>query len=406
MRKSLVILFAVLISSSIVSAQVINHWRGPNRDGIYPETGLLNVWPEAGPSLKWSFESLGKGYTSPTIVGNKLYITGLDGEEGYLHIFSLDGSLQKKIHYGKDVFTPTGYPGPRSSPLLDGNLCYLVTGFGKLICINLDTEKEAWSKEIFSDFDGKNVRFNFTENMLIDGEKIYISPGGVKNNVVALNKKTGELIWTSPGKGDLSAYCSPILITHNGKRMLINMMASNVIAVNPDDGKLLWSFPYKNQTSIHPNAPIYKDGQLYVFSGYGYGGRMLTINADGTGVTQAWQNTRADNQIGGAVLHNGYIYCSGDRNRKWCVVDWKTGETVFETNMLDKGTVIMAEGLLYAYTERGELALLQPEPAGLKLISKTTITKGSNEHWAHLVINNGTLYVRHGNALMAYNIKK
>lgn len=133
MRKFFVVLFAALIGISVSSAQVINHWRGPNRDGKYPETGLLKAWPASGPTMKWSYETLGKGYTSPTIVNGKIYITGLDGEEGFLNILSLDGALLKKINYGKDVFTPTGFPGPRSSPLLDGKLCYLVSGFGKLI---------------------------------------------------------------------------------------------------------------------------------------------------------------------------------------------------------------------------------------------------------------------------------
>ncbi len=406
MRKLFVILSAVILGFSVSSAQVINHWRGPGRDGKYLETGLLKVWPESGPALKWSYETLGKGFTSPTIVNGKVYITGLEGEQGFLHILSLDGKMLKKITYGKDVFSPSGFPGPRSSPLLDGKLCYLVSGFGNLVCLDTETEKVVWSKDLFADFDGKNIRFNFTENMLIDGDKLYISPGGVKNNVVALNKKTGDLIWSSAGKGDVSAYCSPILITHNGKRMLINMMAENVIALDPANGNLLWSFPYKNQTSIHPNAPIYLNGELYVFSGYGYGGRKLVINPEGTGVTQAWSNTTADNQMGGAILHDGYIYCSGDRNRKWFVVDWKTGQNKLESTMLDKGTVIMAENLLYAYTEKGELALLQPEAGNMKLISKTMITKGSDQHWAHLVIKDGTLYVRHGNVLMAFNIKQ
>jgi len=405
MRKIFVVLFAVLLGFSELSAQVINNWRGPNRDGQYPETGLLKAWPESGPTMKWSYETLGKGYTSPSIVDGKLYITGLEGEEGFLNIFSLDGKLVKKINYGKEIFTASGFPGPRSSPLLDGKLCYLISGFGKLLCLDTETEKVVWSKDIFADFDGKNIRFNFTENMLIDGDKLYISPGGAVNNVVALNKKTGAQIWTSPGKGDVSAYCSPIIITHNGKRMLINIMAENVIALDPANGKLMWSFPFKNQTSIHPNAPIYLNGSLYAFCGYGYGGRMLTINPEGTGVTEAWSNTKADNQIGGAVLYNGFIYCAGDRNRKWMVVDWKTGETKMESTMLDKGTVIMADKMLYAYTDKGELALIQPEAGSMKLISKMMITKGSNEHWAHLVINNGTLYVRHGNALMAFNIK-
>jgi len=405
-KRFLLSLVAVLLLSASTNAQVINFWRGPDRDGKYPDKNLLKAWPETGPTQKWSYEVLGKGFTSPSIVNGTIYITGLEGEVGYLHLLSEAGKVLKKIEYGKDIFVSSGFPGPRSSPLVDGQLCYIVSGFGQLVCINTQTEKVVWTKGLFTDFDGVNIRFNFTENMLIDGDKLYVSPGGKKNNVVALNKKTGDLIWSCEGKGDVSAYCSPILITHNGKRMLVNMMAKNVLGIDPKDGKLLWSHPYSNQTSIHPNSPIYRDGSLYIFSGYGEGGQRISLNPEGTQATQVWVNKSVDPQLGGAILKGDYLYASGDRNRKWFCQDWATGEIKYQTTEIDKGTVIEADDLLYVYTEKGELALVQPEAGSLKVISKTAIKLGSDQHWAHLVIKNGVLYVRHGNALMAFDIKK
>jgi len=406
MKRIFFALLATLLLTELSHAQTINFWRGPDRDGKYPDKGLLTEWPENGPTLKWAYETLGKGFTSPSIANNQLYITGLEGENGYIHLFSLDGQLKKKILYGSDIFAPSGFPGPRSSPTIDGAYCYVVSGFGKLYCIDTENEKTIWTKDLFSDFDGSNIRFSFTENILIDGDKLFISPGGKKNNIVALNKKTGDLIWSSEGKGDLSAYCSPILVNHNGKRMLINMMGQNVVGLDVNSGNLLWSYPYANQRNIHPNSPIYDKGSLYIFSGYAEGGQRITLNEAGNQATNVWTNKTVDPQLGGAVLHNGYLYASGDRNRRWFCVDWNTGDITFESTELDKGTIIEAENLFYVYTEKGELALLKPEQGRFSIVSRTKITKGSEQHWAHLVINNGVLYVRHGNALMAFDIKK
>jgi len=259
---------------------------------------------------------------------------------------------------------------------------------------------------LFTDFDGKNIRFSFTENLLIDGMLIFVSPGGIKNNIVALDRMTGDLVWTCAGKGDVSAYCSPQLFEFNGKKILVNMMSQNTVAVDAATGALIWAYPYANGNKIHPNAPIYQDNSLYIFSGYGEGSQRIKLNTDGNQPTNMWTNKTIDPQMGGAILMNGYIYASGDRNRKWFCADWATGEIKFESTELDKGNIIEADGLLYVYTEKGEVALLEPLGGSFKIISKFKINLGTDWHWAHLVIKNGVLYVRHGTALMAFNIKK
>lgn len=407
MKRILFIFATTLWMSFHANAQIINNWRGPDRDGKYAEKNLLKAWPDSvGPEKLWSYETLGKGFTSASVVDGKVYITGIDGETGYLHIFTEKGILEKKIAYGSEIYSLTGFPGSRSSPTVAGNLVYIVSGFGKLVCIDTKTDQIVWSKDLFKDFDGQNIRFSFTENLLIDGKMIFVSPGGKINNMVALDRMNGNLIWSCAGMGDVSAYCSPLMIVSNGKKLLVNMMSQYTIAVEAETGKLVWSYPYANGNRIHPNTPIFQDNSLYIFSGYGYGSQRIKLNADNSQPTQMWANKGVDNQMGGAVLINNYIYTSGDRNRKWFSQDWATGEVKQESTELDKGTIIEADGMLYVYTEKGDVALLEPSAGSFKIVSKFRIKQGSEQHWAHLVIKNGILYVRHGNALMAYNIKK
>ena len=396
--KVIIILFAV----ATVQSQIINNWRGPDRDGKYPDKNLLQEWPAGGPQMVWSIENLGAGFTSPVFTNGKIYITGLEGETGYVYVLSAKGWIENKFPYGPEIHR--SYPGGRTSVVVADNMLYLVSGNGLLVCLNAGNGSIVWSKDLFSDFDGKNLRWGYTENLIINGDKIYCTPGGMKYNIVALNRKNGDVIWSSEAVGETSAYCSPQLVNHNGRELLITHMEKHIVGVDANTGRFLWSHPHTNQHNIHPNTPIYHQGSIFAFSGYGQGGAKLKLNSTGTAVTEEWFSSDLDNQIGGAVLVDGYIYGSGDRNRFWFCVNWETGETMYSSRDLAKGTVIYADGRLYIYSERGELALVEPTPSGFNIKGQTDITLGSEQHWAHLVINNGILYVRHGNALMAYKI--
>jgi outer membrane protein assembly factor BamB len=401
--KSLVLINAFILCFSIFSnAQVMHNWRGPDRDGKYPDTGLLKQWPQDGPKMLWAYEDLGKGFSSAVLVDNKIYTTGVEGEIGYVYELSMQGALLRKFPYGEEMVA--SYPGSRSTPVIAGTHLYMATGVGNLLCIDLTTGQEKWSRDLFSDFDGKNIQWGLTENLILDGDVIYCSPGGKKNNVVALNRFTGKLIWSSEGKGELSAYNSPLMIDHNGRRILVTMLQKYILGIDPGTGKLIWSYPFTNRHDIHPNTPIYHDGSLYCVSGYGNGGVKLRLSEDGSSVTKEWFNSDLDNQMGGTILHNNYIYGSGHNNRSWYCINWETGEAAHDSRELAAGTVIFADGMLYVYSQRGELALVEPLAGSFRVVSKTSIELGSDQHWAHLVINNGILYVRRGNALMAYDI--
>ncbi len=402
-RSTIITIFCLYIGYA-ASAQVVNNWRGPDRDGKYPDTGLLKQWPQDGPDMLWAYEDLGKGFSSAVVHNNRIYVTGVENDDGFVYELSMDGELLRKIPYGKEMVE--SFPGSRSTPAIADNLLYMATGVGKLVCINLNSAQQEWSWDLFNDFDGENIRWGLTENLIIDGDLVYCNPGGKKNNVIALNRFTGELIWSSEGKGELSAYGSPLLITHNGRKILVSMLQKYILGLDPETGNLLWHYPFSNQHEVHPNTPIYHNGSLYCFSGYGNGGVKLKLSHDGSSVEKEWFNSDLDNQMGGAVLVNGTIYGSGQRNRNWFCIDWETGETLYQSRDVDIGTVIYADGMLYAYTQRGELALIEPLKGSFRLVSQTPIELGSEQHWAHLVIDNGILYVRHGNALMAYDIKK
>ena len=403
MKFLVLIVLTLLIHPSHLQAQLVNNWRGPQRDGKFPDTNLLRQWPADGPKMLWAFEGLGRGFTSAVPANGNIYVTGMEGDTGFVYELSMQGRLLRKFAYGPEM--GGNYPGSRSTPTIVGNLMYIATGVGQMVCVDLDSGTEKWSRDLFNEFDGENIRWGFTENVVVDGDVVYCSPGGKRNNIVALNRFNGRLLWSGEGRGDLSAYCSPLLINHNGRKILVNMMHSSIVGLDAATGRLLWSHPYANQRNIHPNAPIYHDGSLYCFSGYGYGGVKLKLSADGGSVTREWFNEELDNQMGGAVLVNGYLYGAGNRNRNWYCVDWKTGEAVYQSREIDIGTVAYADGMLYAYTQRGELALLEPQPKGFRVVSKTMVELGSDQHWAHLVIHNGILYVRHGNAIMAYDIR-
>ena len=183
------------------------------------------------------------------------------------------------------------------------------------------------------------------------------------------------------------------------------MTADNIIGLDAATGKMLWSQPQTNRWQVHANTPVYNDGGLFCFSGYGQGGVKLELSADGSSITKSWFNEKLDSRIGGMVLLNGYLYGSGDNNREWRCIDWKTGEEKYASKDIGKGVVISADGMLYCYSEKGELALVEANPSGFKILSQTKVELGTDQHWSHPVISNGRLYLRHGNTLIAYKIK-
>ncbi len=401
-NKTLFLIIVVFSTFTMLFAQEPTVWRGEG-NGIYNETGLLKEWPANGPEILWTFEGLGEGHSSPVFANGKIYLSTLVDSTGYIFVFSQNGELLWKKEYGKEFHE--SYPGARSSVVVVDGLMYMYSGYGELICMDANNGDKKWTKKAFEDFDGENIRWGVTETVVVNGDMVYITPGGKKNNVVALNRFNGNLIWTSAGKGELSAYCTPLLVELSARKLLVTHTADHIIGLDAKTGKLLWDYPHTNRWQVHANTPIFYAGDLFCFSGYGKGGVKLNMSENGSSVEKAWFKTELDSRIGGMVVVDGYLYGSGDKARQWRCVNWETGEETYVADAIGKGVTIYADGMLYCYSERGELALVEANPKEFKVISQTKVELGTAQHWAHPVINNGRLFVRHGDALVVYKIK-
>jgi len=403
--KKTVLLFSCLLVTSALWAQNNIEWRGTNRTGIYNEAGLLKSWPESGPEMLWSFEGLGQGHSSVTVDSDKLYMSGMIEDEGYIFVLDMNGKLLNKVKYGpewsKDWF------GTRGSVMINDGKLYLISGMCDIFCYDQNSLKLIWKKNFVTDFNGTNIQWGICESPLIIGEKLIATPGGAEHNMVALNKNTGELIWNSPGKGDQSSYCSPLYISDQQTPQIVTFTANHIIGIDASNGKLLWSHPNTNKHSVHANTPVYSDNMILCTSGYGRGTTMLRLKDGGKSVEEVWFSEELDNRMGAMVKVGNYAYGSGDSKRFWFCVDWNTGEIKYKhggggTAM---GNIIYNDGMLYCYNDKGDMMLVKASPEKFDLVSQFPITLGTEQHWAHPILYKGVMYVRHGNAVMAYNVK-
>ena len=427
MKKTLLSL-ALCCVGLIVSAQVpsLHGFRGANRDGIYSEEkGLMKQWPTEGPQMLWENLEIGKGYSSPVIVDDRLYITGMteDEKQETFHAFTLDGKLLYTVAYGLP-FNQT-YPETRTTPTIDGGKAYVISGMGEIVCINCADGKILWKVDGRELYASKTGNWGTAECPMVYDNKVIYTPGGSKTTIVALDKETGKEIWKSKSLDDGRAYVSPTMIQWNGKRQLVASTQHVVFGVNPDDGTIEWEFrdwgrpdagrPMQGgyiPENIAPNSALYQDGMIFFSQGYNCNAYMVRLNDSLTGVSLVWKNDDLDTHHGGYVLVDGVIYGSNWLNNtsgNWCAVDWNTGKTIYNTAWSGgkgKGSIISADGMLYTYDERrGFVGLVKPG-AEFNVVSQFRITKGEGPYWAHLVIHNGVLYVRHGSAIQAYKIKE
>lgn len=413
-KNYLIIFFLFIFFAGCTSHDKVvqfSDWRGPERNGIFNEKELLKEWPESGPELLWSFDGLGYGHSSAAVANSKVYVTGIKdtiASTGTLFTFDLQGSLLWKKEYGPD-FT-ANFHGTRSTPVIVGDVIYIESGVGKVYCLNAENGDEIWSADFIEDFGADSVvQFGFAESVLIDGDQLICVPGGKENNVVALNRFTGEKIWSSKGNGENATYNSPILIHHNGQRLVIAMTASSVMGIDADSGEMYWRVEQIQGNKIHANTPLYSDGRILIISA----GREETsgmvqfqLSNDGKSVTECWRDRKFMNLMGGAIKIDTCFYLSAYLKNDWQVMSWNTGEMLAQNKDFGGGAVVFADGLFYCYAERdGEMALADAGPDRFNIISRFKVPIGTNEHWAHPVISNGKLFVRHGNALMVYNIK-
>lgn len=418
--KTFTLMFLSLFGTiQLIDCQSVNEWRPEHRTGVSAEKGLLRTWPAEGPEMLWMNQELPAGFSSVTFGNNSLYLTGNIDKNDFLVAMDTLGKIKWKTSYGRSW--NESYPDSRCAPTVDGGKVYVTSGSGDLACIDGKSGSILWSLKASETYKGTFGPWGIAESLIIDGDKLYFTVGGPETMTIALNKNNGKLIWKSESLNDRPGYVSPILITYAGKKLLVNVSASYIFAVDPTAGKIIWKIKHLDINSqksfavwddapaIKCVTPVYSDGKIYVTGGYDHGGIMLNLTEGGKNATVAWTDDVLDVHHGGVVLLNGYIYGSNwlsNNDGNWCCIDWKTGKKKYEEHWKCKGSIISAEGLLYIYDERsGNVGLVKANPEKFDLISSFRISKGSGPYWAHPAIHNGKLYIRHGKALMAYNIK-
>ncbi|NQV01378.1 MAG: PQQ-binding-like beta-propeller repeat protein [Bacteroidia bacterium] len=394
-------LCCLLISTGIFSQEVLQ-WRGADRTGLYHETGLLQNWPDGGPELIWEFADLGNGYSSPVITPDRIYVNGEIDTVTYLFALDRLGKFLWKTPVGKEW--TLNYPGSRSTPTVVNDLIYLTTGLGTVACLEAKYGKVRWALNMQEDLHAPDISFGYSESLLVDGNTVYCAPGGADTNVVALDRFTGKIQWICKGLGEHTAYCSPLLIQLPERSILVTFTAHALLGIDTKDGTLLWSHTQDSEGDVHVNTPWFENGFIYYITGDGNGSVKLRLSEDGNEITEVWRNKACDNTMGGFIKLRDYIYTASYEKRKWYVQDANTGLNV-DSVKFDKGVTIFADGRLYLYNERGHLGLFKPDGPKMELVSSFKITRGTKAHYAHPVICDGIMYVRHGNSLMAYNIR-
>jgi outer membrane protein assembly factor BamB len=411
MKKLLIInvifIFVCLFFQSF--SQNVSQWRGPDRDGKYPETGLLKQWPETGPQLLWSTETLGEGYAAPVVTSNKLFVNGVVNGESHLFAFDLKGKLLWKSPNGKE-FTGEGYssnfPGARPSPTVVGDLVYTSSGLGRIACFEASTGKEKWAVDLVKDLKGYLNEFGYAESFVTDEKLLYCFPGGIVNNIAALDRISGKTVWTSKALGDTTHFCSPILINLPSRKIYVSVSRHWIFGVDCKNGELLWKYPvvYKYDGD-HVNTPVYEAPYLYWVSGdeNGKGAVKLELASDGKSVKEVWSNPQVRNSMGGLIVINGKLFVTTE-NKNLNILDSATGK-IADKIKAPYGNLIFADSKFIVYGNNGDVSLFNYEKGILVPGGTFKITKGSKEHFAHPVVANGVLYIRHGEVLMAYKVK-
>jgi outer membrane protein assembly factor BamB len=402
----LIIFFCYSCTTAIES-----DWLGPNRNGKYPASGLLSEWPEDGPVLLWKYDSLNWGHSSPAITGDAIYITGMpDSTSGYLYCLDLNGKLRWRDLYGAEF--KSNYTGSRSAPVIAGNYLYLITGAGELICYDLPKKTKRWSIDFLEEFSDSLPTYGHAQSPLIVGNRIYCVPGGKEHNVVCLNRKSGKLIWSCKGASNNPSYSSPILVNHDGRKIVVAITQDEIMGIDARRGELLWTVTFHPFFVNHINTPVYHNGIVYMASeaGKGKGGIIaIQLHNRGSEAEVLWERKDIRNMLAGLMIHNNRLYSGMYRQKKWICLDPYTGQTISQwQDETYSGNITYADGHFYVLSYGGTVNLWAEADTGISIISRfkmdIELYYPFSPLWAYPVIKDKVLYIRHKGNLFAYDI--
>ncbi|MGH9940857.1 MAG: PQQ-binding-like beta-propeller repeat protein [Pyrinomonadaceae bacterium] len=381
-------------------------WRGPNRDGISKETGLLRQWPAEGPPLAWKIAGAGRGYSSLAIADGRMFTMGLRGDREYVVAFD--------VANGKEVWaTPHGGAfkndrgdGPRGTPTVDRDRLYALGGNGDLSCLDAKTGRLVWTMNVLQKFGGSNITWGISESPLVIDDKVLVNAGGPGASVVALSKKDGALIWKS--QSDRAGYSSAIAIDAGGAKQVVFFTSTRALGLDLRDGRLLWDYPRAANNVANAATPVARANRVFISSDYGNGGGLVEIKAggDNKGVTASEVYFTKDmrNHHSSSILVGDHLY--GFSSGILTAMRFDTGEVAWRDRSVGKGSIVFADGHLYCLSENGVVGLVEATPEGYREKGRFRIQQDSLPTWAHPIVAGGRLYLRDQNTIYAYDVRQ
>lgn len=386
-------------------------WRGPKQDDVSPETGLLQDWPEPGPKLLWTSLQAGLGYSTVSTVGDKVITSGdLDGQSSVICLNAKDGTRVWATAVGKPgTLGCCNSEGPRSTPTIDatGGAIFALSQHGEAVALSLKDGKQLWKVDLAADLGGPVPEWGYSSAPVVDENRVILTPGGKDGTVVALDKKSGKVIWRTTELTDGPHYSTAVVATIDGVKQYIQLTDANLVGINPADGKLLWKAARAGKTAVIP-TPIVYGNLVYVTSGYGTGCNCFEVkkNGDKFEANELWNNKVMVNHHGGVIRIGDHVYGHSD-SKGWTCQEIKTGKMVWQEKAFEKGAIAYADNRFVIRRENGPgtIALIEASPAGYKEHGKfNPPNRSTRNSWPHPVISNGKLYIRDQEALLCYDL--
>ncbi len=393
------------ISEKKSPTTIRSQWRGPNRDGHYPDKTLLKRWPPNGPKLLWQYDSLGLGYASAAVTIDKVYTVATLKDSSYIISFNHQGKVLWKAKMGLEFMD--NYPGNRATPIICNDYGYYFSGLGVLYCFDAEKGRIIWQKDIKKTYHGRHHNSGYSENLIVHGDLVFCSPTAEDISVIALDRFTGELQWKSKGEGEKNAYANPILIERNGTTIFVIQMLKSIVGIDIAKGERLWSFPL--ESDLHSNTPVYKDGYILAIDGWNGRSLKLRLSEDGKSVHEIWKTEFLAAEQGDVVVLGNRIYGADVAAKSFNCIDWQTGQKLYKitrNNKPNRIATITADSLLYCYSGDGFFYLVKPLTTKFETRGKFKVPGDNKYHYSHPVIHEGRLYVRHNNNLFVYEISE
>ena len=402
--KIIRVLLCLLFVAGVALAQSNANWpqwRGPNRDGISKETGLLKQWPAEGPPLVWKATGAGSGFSSFSLANGRLITMGLRGDREFVIAFDLATGKEAWATPNGSAFQNDRGNGPRGTPTVDGDRIYALGGNGDLSALDARTGKVVWAKNVLREFGGRNIQWGISESPLVIGDKLLVNPGGPSASIVALKKSDGSVIWKS--QSDKAGYSSAIPVQVNGGTQVVFFTSQRAVGLDLNDGKLLWEYAKPSNNVANCATPVAKGNRVFISSDYGTGGGVVEIKPDGT-AQEIWFTKDMRNHHSSSVLVGDYLY--GFSSAILTAIKFDTGEVAWKDRSVGKGSLVYADGRLYCFSERGVVGLVEATPTGYVERGRFRIEAGSIETWTHPVVAGGRLYLRDQDTIYAYDVRQ